>query len=126
MVGVGAGRYLIAADQVVEIEDDRRDGIDRVVWRGMAVPTVDLRALFGETDGDYGACVLCAQTAGQPAALIVDRVAGFVAFDDGELCALPPIGRFGGLIDAVAIRPEDAMPMLRLCAEHAGALAAPG
>ncbi len=122
-VAVGTGRYLLDAERVLEIAEDTRGAEDAVLWHGVAVPTADLRTLFGETDGAYGSYILVAQDEGNPAALIVDRVDGLVELGDAEFCPLPPIGKVGRLIDAAAMLPAIPHPMLRLRGERA--LAAP-
>lgn len=123
-VAVGGGTYLLEAARILELGETMRGRDD--AGRGAPVPVVDLRELFGDTDGGFGSCVLFAQTGGRPAMLVVDRVGGLVEVGDAEFRALPPIGPVGVLLDAVLAKlVEQQPPLLRLRGERVLAFAAP-
>jgi chemotaxis signal transduction protein len=116
-IAVGDGIYLLEAARVREIRDDiAADEMAR--WPGGTLAKIDLRRLFAAAASAPGACVVFAQSAGPPAALVVDRVDGLLQVGSAEFYPLPPIGPLGALIDAVAVRGEDQHPRLRLRGER--------
>lgn len=117
-VAVGAACYLLDTEHVVEIRNPGE--FDGAAGQAAdAMPRVDLRDLFDAPAGTPGPAILHAQTEGRVAALIVDRVDGLVAVEDGEFCPLPPIGPLGAVLDAVTTRLAEERPMLRLRGERA-------
>lgn len=120
-VSIGSAQYLLDASRVLEIREGIGDG--HVRWQGVAASIVDLPALFDEAPSSPASVILTEQQNGNPAALIVDRVDGLAEFDAAEFRPLPSIGPIGGMIDAIALRPADQRPLLRLCGERALAIA---
>jgi hypothetical protein len=116
-IAVGAGLYLVAASHVAPSDPDQ-------ARTEASVRTVDLRALFDVPSGAPGSRVLLAPVAGEPLAIIADRVDGTVEYDDGEFRPLPPIGALGALIDAIAARIPGERPALRLRGEYIAQAAA--
>lgn len=118
-VGVGAANYLLAAAQVTDVglADNSDNG-------GLAI---DCRRLFGDPIATPGYRVVLATEDNGSTGLVVDRLEGLVELGDEAFRALPPIGRFGELIDAVSVPGSAEPPALRLCAGFArlaGALSA--
>ena len=116
---VGAGRYLIEAARIVEVQPPAA----MAPSPAEEVPRIDLRALFGAAGTASGYRVVVRQAAGGAAALLVDAVDGLVEIAQSEWRPLPPIGPLGQLIDAVSTRLAENRPMLRLRGERALAAA---
>jgi hypothetical protein len=108
-VAVGPADYLLAAARVTDVRpaDARTDAA--------AVAEIDCRQLFGEPSETAGYRVSFEHEAAEATALIVDRLGGLVELGDDAFRALPPIGRFGALIDAVSVPGAGEAPALRLC-----------
>ena len=102
---VGRASYLIAAARVSDVAPTEP---------GVAAASVDCRTLFGETAETPGYRIVAEADAGEPVALVVDRIDGLVELDDDSFRPLPPIGRFGAAIDAVTVPKGDDAPALRL------------
>jgi len=117
-VAIGAGRYLLDAERVLEIRARTEDD--------PTMPRVDLRRLFAAPEAAGMSAVLVAQSGGEVALLAVDRVEGLVEIADAALCRLPPIGPLGMLIDAAVAGANDEPPLLRLRGERALIAAAGG
>lgn len=119
-VSVGETRYLVAASLVTDVrpaEDEPGD-----------VDAIDCRRLCGLPSDTPGYRIRFAPEAAVPD-LTVDRPDGLVELADAAFRPLPPIGRLGALIDAVAVPVAAEPPALRLHIDpalFAAALAAEG
>ena len=111
-VAVGPADYLIAAARVTDVRPADLHTDTMTV-------EVDCRRLFGEPHETAGYRVLFECEAAEATALIVDRLGGLVELGDDAFRALPPIGRFGELIDAVSVPVAGEAPALRLRADPA-------
>lgn len=102
---VGGTGYLIAAARVADVApaDAGSDKAD-----------VDCRLLFDEAAETPGYRLVVDGDAGEPIALVVDRIDGLAELNDDRFRPLPPIGRFGAAIDAVSVPAGDETPALRL------------
>ena len=107
-VSVGPAQYLIVATQVTQLGPAENDAAS-------AATVIDCRELFGAPAEAPGYRLnLAPEDDDAPLALVVDRVDGLVERDEGTFRALPPIGRFGTVIDAVAVPVGAESPALRL------------
>jgi hypothetical protein len=108
---VGRTSYLIAATRVTNVQP--ADGA-AAQSADDALPVIDCRKLFDEPAENAGCQIQCLDEAGAPVRLIVDRLDGLRELGDDAFRPLPPIGRHGELIDAVAVPVSAEAPALRL------------
>jgi hypothetical protein len=108
---VGRTSYLIVATRVTDVQP--ADGA-AVESADDALPVIDCRTLFGEPAANAGCQIQCLDEAGAPLRLIVDRLDGLRELGADAFRPLPPIGRYGELIDAVAVPGPAEAPALRL------------
>jgi len=104
-VTVGKTAYLLPAARVTYVAPAEEESLIDT-----AIPEIDCRLLFDEPAGAPGHRVSLAGEAD----LIVDHVDGLTVRADEMFRRLPPIGRFGGLIDAVSLPVANESPALRL------------
>ena len=104
-IAVGPTAYLVAAAEVTDLQPASAGATDGAI---------DLRALFGAPPAGAGFRMSFAADATGASDLVVDRLDGLVEIAEERFRALPAIGRFGALIDAVAVPGADEAPALRL------------
>ena len=100
-IAVGDTAFLIDTADIAEV--------DEKAVASTPGKSVDCRRLFASPATTPGSRIVIA-AADEALALRVDQVIGLVELDDGDLRALPPCGRFGAAIDAIAVTAEDAGP----------------
>jgi len=105
-VTVGKTSYLVAAACVLRLGP--ADEIEA------AAREIDCRLLFDTPSHASGHRVVFESDAGNTDSLVVDRVEGLIKLDEESFRPLPPIGRFGALIDAVSLPLGADAPALRL------------
>lgn len=105
-VTIGKTSYLVATARVVQLGP-----ADEIEAAGREI---DCRLLFGAPSGASGHRVVFETDAGTTDSLVVDWVEGLVRLDEESFRPLPPIGKFGAMIDAVSLPLGADPPALRL------------
>jgi hypothetical protein len=117
-VTVGRTGYLVTAAELTDVSPEEGGNA--------AANAVDCRVLFDQPVATPGYRVTFRQNTGASSAIIVDQLNGLVELDEDTFRALPPIGQFGAIIDAVSVPVAGEAPALRLRISSALLAAAAG